>query len=246
MKITVEGEGIHRQVDLYSREGLELVSELWVKASCEHRIMYEPVWMGIPIIQYPGDMVMMQELIWKVRPDVIVETGVAHGGSAVFYASILELLGRGRVIAIDVEIRQYNKVAILGHPMSKRIRLIEGGSTDNDTVEQVRGLIGEGERTLFVFDSNHSYEHTLSEMERYSPMVSRDGYMVMMDGAQAFVGDIPSGKKEWREDNPLGAIREFLKRHPDWECDPYYNRLLVTSNPMGFLRRADRVPAGRS
>ena len=237
MKITVEDSGVSRQVDLYSKEGLGLVSELWIKTSCEHRIMYEPTWLGIPIIQYPSDIVMMQELIWKIRPDVIVETGVAHGGSAIFYASILELLGRGKVVAIDVEIRQYNKVAIKGHPMSKRIHLIEGSSINKNTSEQVEELINEGDKTLFVFDSNHSYEHTLAEMELYSPMVSLDSYMVMMDGAQEFVSDIPSGKKEWRRDNPLRAIRNFLKAHTEWESDPYYNRLYVTSNPMGFLKR---------
>ena len=226
-----------REFDIDSEEGYKLVAELWLKAACQHRIMYEPTWLGIPIIQFPNDIVAMQELIWKVRPDVIVETGVAHGGSAILYASILELIGKGKVVGIDVEIRKYNRVAINSHPLSKRIHLIEGSSIDANIVEQVKSMLKKDDKVLVTFDSNHSYKHVLSEMELYSELVSEDSYMVVMDGAQGLVWDIPDGKKEWKEDNPLLAIEEFLKCHPEWKEDPYYTRLGITSNPKGFLKR---------
>lgn len=237
MKIKVEENGQSREVDIYSDEGFTLMAELWTKTSVQHRIMYEPTWLGIPIIQYPGDIVMMQELLWKVRPDVVIETGVAHGGTAVMYASILELLGKGRVIGIDVEIRQYNKVAIESHPMSKRISLIEGSSIDESVVGQVKDMIKDSRKVLVTLDSNHSYEHVIREMELYSPMVSADSYLVVMDGAQALVWDIPDGKTEWKQDNPLRAIEEFVQSHSEFEIDPRYNRLQITSNPQAFLHK---------
>jgi cephalosporin hydroxylase len=240
MKVKLTNGDFSQEVDLYSQEGLELVTQLWTKVSAEFRVMYEPTWLGIPIIQYPNDIVMIQELIWKVRPDVIIETGVAHGGSAILYASILELIGKGKVIAVDIEIRKYNEVAIKSHPLSKRITLIEGSSVDPDVVSDVTSRIRNEDTVLVLLDSNHSYEHVLKELELYSPLVSADSYLVAMDGAQEMVWDIPSGKKEWKDDNPLIAIREFLKKNPDWEVDPSYNRLLITSSPEGFLRRVEK------
>jgi cephalosporin hydroxylase len=226
-----------KPVDIYSREGLEAIARLWVKSSAQNRIMYEPSWLGIPIIQYPSDIVVMQELIWKVRPDVIVETGFAHGGSAVFYASILELLGHGKVISVEVEIRKYNRVAVLAHPMSHRIEMIEASSVEPATLAEVKRCIGDGQKVLVTLDSNHSYAHVLRELELYSPLVGEGSYLVAMDGAQQWVADMPRGKPEWREDNPLRAVHEFVRAHPEWEIDPHYNRMLVTSNPDGFLRR---------
>ncbi len=225
------------EIDIYSEEGLQLMAELWTKVSVQHKIMYEPTWLGIPVIQYPGDMVMMQELIWKVRPEVIVETGLAHGGTAVLHVSLLELLGRGKVISVEIDIRQYNKVAIKSHPLSHRIEMVQGSSVDPETVAEVTRRIGDGRKVLVTLDSNHSCDHVLKELEFYSPLVSEASYIVAMDGAQALVHDIPRGKAEWRDDNPLRAIHTFLERHPEWEIDPYYNRLLVTSNPDAFLRR---------
>jgi len=241
MKIKIIGKESSKEVDIYSEEGYELMAELWFKTACQHRLMYEPTWLGIPIIQFPNDIVAMQELIWKVRPDVIIETGVAHGGSAILYASILELIGKGKVIGIDIEIRKYNRLAINSHPLSKRIHLIEGSSIDIDIVEQVKSMIKKDDKVFVTFDSNHSYQHVLSEMELYSKLVSDDSYMVVMDGSQGLVWDIPDGKKEWKEDNPLLAIEEFLKCHPEWKEDPYYTRLGVTSIPRGFLKRVDET-----
>lgn len=237
MKIQISDQGVAKEIDIYSKEGLETMSRLWVKSAAHHRLMYEPSWLGIPIIQFSEDIVLMQELIWKIKPDVIVETGVAHGGTAVFYASMLELMGKGKVIGIDIDIRKHNEIAIKSHFLSKRIQLIQGSSVDPVVLQQVRNLIKPPDRVLVTLDSNHSYEHVLKELELYAPFVSSDSYLVAMDGAQEWVWDIPAGKKEWKQDNPLSAINQFLKTNPEWESDPYYTRLMVTSNPSGFLHR---------
>ena len=236
-QITLTCEGTSRTVDLYSPGGLEMIASLWIKLAAQYRLMYEPTWLGIPIIQFPTDIVMMQELIWKLRPDVIVECGLAHGGSAVLYASICELLGKGRVIGIDVEVRQYNRVAIQSHPMSKRIEIIEGSSIDPSTVALVKKRVSGAQTVLVALDSNHSREHVLQELSLYHEIVTPGSYLVAMDGAQAHVWDVPRGKKEWKDDNPLRAIHEFLREHPEFRIDPHYTRMHITSCPDGFLRR---------
>jgi len=237
VSITLAGNGGSKTVDLYSDEGRDLVASLWVKLSSHYRVMYEPTWLGIPIIQFPTDIVMMEELIWKVRPDFIVECGLAHGGSAVMFASICELIGKGQVIGVDVEIRQYNRAAIMSHPMSKRIELIEGSSIDHSVVAEIKRRVAGAETVLVVLDSNHSRDHVLKELNLYGEIVTPNSYMVAMDGAQALVWDTPNGKEEWKEDNPLVAIHEFLKKNPNFQIDPHYTRMHITSSPDGFLRR---------
>ena len=242
MKIAVTSpNGDLREAELYTPEGLELATELWVKSSFHHRVMYEPTWLGIPIIQYPNDIVMMQELLWKFRPDFVVETGVAHGGASILYASIMELLGKGKVIGVDIEIHKYNRLAINSHPLSRRIELIEGSSIDSEVVEDVRNRINADREVIVVLDSNHSYEHVLAEMELYGKFISPGGYMVVMDSVQEMLQDTPTGSKNWKHDNPLAAIRTFLSKHPEWETDPYYTRTHITCNPGGFLRLKEDV-----
>lgn len=237
MKIKIVGDNNSREVDLYSEEGTALVAQLWERVSFHQRLVYEPTWLGIPIIQLPSDIVMMQELLWKVRPDVVIETGVAHGGSLMLSASILELLGQGRVIGVDIEIRKPNEIAIKNHPLSKRITLIQGSSIDEKTVKAVQEQIKDGDRVLVILDSNHSYRHVLKEMELYSGLVCKGSYLVVMDGVQEMLADNPTGKREWKEDNPLRAIRTFLREHPAWESDQTYARLRTTYCPDGFLRK---------
>lgn len=235
--ITVTSGNDVKTVDLYSLEGLDLVSQLRVKLIAQYRLHYDVTWMGIPIIQFPEDICMMQELIWKIRPDVIVECGVAHGGSLVFYASLMELFGQGRIIGVDVEIRQHNRLAITNHVMSHRIELIEGSSIAQETVELVRKKVQYARKVMVVLDSNHSTAHVAKELELYSDMVSPGSYLVAMDGAQAYVWDIPIGKSEWKNDNPLIAIEDFIRKDDRFVIDEHYDRLKVTSNPKGFLRR---------
>jgi cephalosporin hydroxylase len=224
-------------VDLYSKDGFEMLSNLWIKVGAERRVMYDVTWLGRPIIQFPTDMVLIQELLWKVRPDVVIETGVAHGGSLVFAASILELIGQGRVIGVDIEIRPHNREAITTHPLAHRISLVEGSSTAPETFAQVRQRIKKGERVAVFLDSNHSEDHVKKELELYAPLVSEGSYLVVHDGAQAWVGEIPGGRAEWLHNHPLGAIQSFLAFNKSFSVDPQYTRYGITSSPCGFLKK---------
>lgn len=236
-KLTLESDGQKSTVDLYSSEGLDMLSNLWVKAAAQHRLMYEPTWLSRPIIQFPTDVVAIQELLWSVKPDVVIETGVAHGGSLVLSASILELIGKGKVIGIDIEIRPHNRAAIEAHPLKKRIELIEGSSIASETLGAVRRLIDGAKTVLVMFDSNHTRAHVLQELNLYAPLVTPGSYMVAHDGAQDWVWEIPSGKKEWKDDGPLGAIHDFLASHKEFRIDSHYTRFGITSSPEGYLRR---------
>jgi cephalosporin hydroxylase len=236
--LTLENAGERTTVDLYSPEGLELLSNLWVKAAAEHRVMYEPTWLGRPIIQFPTDVVAIQELLWTVRPQVVIETGVAHGGSLILSASILELIGSGRVIGIDVEIRPHNRAAIAAHPLSRRIELIEGSSVDAQVLGRVRHAVAGAAPVVVFLDSNHSEAHVRRELELYGELVTPGSYLVAHDGAQAWVWDIPRGKPEWREDHPLKAIHGFLASHPEFVADPHWTRFGITSSPDGWLKKA--------
>ncbi len=226
-----------REIDIYTEEGFQILSNLWTRSGWQRKFSYEVTWLGIPIIQLPEDILIMQEVIYKVRPDVIVETGTAHGGTAMLYASMLELLGKGRVISIDIEIRKYNRLAIQAHPMSKRITLIEGSSTDDNVLAQVRQSICPQDTVLVALDSNHTYNHIREEMEKYSKLVMPGSYMVVFDGVMEILTDAPNGSPSWATDSPAAAIRDFLAEHEEFEVDPYYNRLVVTYCSNGFLRR---------
>jgi cephalosporin hydroxylase len=233
---TPEGE---REIDIYTEEGFHVLAQLWTRSNWHSRLSYEVTWLGIPIIQLPEDMVVMQEVIWKVRPDVIVESGVAHGGALVLYASIMELLDRGRVIGVDIEIRKYNRLAIEAHPLAHRIELIEGDSLADETVDAVRSLIRPGERVMVALDSNHTREHVAGELERYAPLVTPSSYLVVFDGVMALVADAPAAGEGWDHDNPLEAVRDFLEGSDDFEVDRSYERLAVTYCQGGFLRRRE-------
>lgn len=236
-KITLTKGNEVKTVDLYSEEGFQMMSDLWVKLSTQHRLMYQATWLGIPIIQLSEDIIMMQELIWKVKPDVIIECGIAHGGSGIFYSSLLELVGKGRVIGIDVEIRRHNRLTIESHPLSHRFTMIEGSSISEDTFNKVKQIVRDSKKIMVILDSNHSKEHVKKEIELYKELVTPGSYLVVMDGAQAFVSDIPNGKPEWVKDNPLSAIEDFLEETKEFEVDDTYTRLKVTANPKGYLRK---------
>ena len=233
--VVIDGQTV--EVDIYSEEGFAILSNLWTRSGWQRKMSYELTWFGIPIIQLPEDILMMHELIHKTRPDVIVETGTAHGGTAIFYASMLELLGRGEVISIDVEIRKYNRLAIQSHPMSKRITLIEGSSTADDTIEQVSQLVQPHSSVLVALDSNHTYAHVREELEKYAAFVTPGNYLVVFDGVMEMLTDAPNGSPEWVQDSAGVAVRDFLAEHPEFEVDPYYNRLEVTYCPAGFLKK---------
>lgn len=212
----------------------------WTKQSLLKKYVYNFTWLDRPIIQAPQDIVAMQELIWQVKPDLIIETGVAHGGSIIFSASMLEIIGgKGKVVGIDIDIRQHNRAEIENHPMFKRIELIEGSSISEETAEKVREIAADYSNIMVVLDSNHTHEHVKKELELYSPLVSKDSYLVVFD---TFVEDMPENffsDRPWDVgDNPKTAVFEFLKETDNFEIDTIIeNKLLVTSAPSGFLKR---------
>ncbi len=219
-------------------ESLGKLTRDWVDASIRAKYSYHFEWMGRPIIQYPQDMVAMQEILWRVRPDWIVETGVAHGGSLVYYASILELIGKGEVVGVDIDIRPHNREAIESHAMSKRIQLIQGSSIDTKVVDQVRQLVGNS-TVLVVLDSNHTHDHVLAELELYAPLVSIGSYCVVMDTVvehlpASYFPDRPWGPGQ----NPKTAVKQYLASNSNFEIDQTTeDKLLITVAPGGYLKR---------
>lgn len=239
-KIRVNTPDGPRELDIYSPEGFKVLANLFTRSGWQQKISYEPTWLGIPIIQTPEDIVMMQEVIWKVRPDVIIECGVAHGGALGLYASILEMTGKGHVIGVDVEIRKYNRLALQSHPMSRRFTLIEGSSVEDATLQQVHDMIRPDDKVMVTLDSNHTAAHVAKELSLYAPLVTPDSYLVVFDGVMQVLTDAPGGSPSWATDNPWQAVQEFLGENSDFEIDPYYNRLMVTHCPGGFLRRVSK------
>ncbi|MDZ4795738.1 MAG: cephalosporin hydroxylase family protein [Bacteroidota bacterium] len=203
---------------------------------------YNFSWMGRPIIQYPQDMIAMQELIWKIQPDLIIETGIAHGGSLIYYASLLELIGKGEVLGIDIDIREHNRIEIEKHPMFKRIRMLEGSSVTEEMKERVREHATGKERILVCLDSNHTHEHVLQELRLYSPFVTKGSYLVVFD---TIVEDLPEGyfvqQRPWGvSNNPKTAVHEFLKANTGFAIDTEINnKLLISVAPDGYLKRID-------
>ncbi len=221
-------------------ESLKAAAKTFNDASNSNQYSYNFSWMGRPIIQYPQDMIAMQEIIWEVKPDLIIETGIAHGGSLIYYASLLELIGNGEVLGIDIDIRAHNKAEIEKHPMMKRIKMIEGSAISEETLSQVI-LAAEGKQKILVcLDSNHTHEHVLRELEMYAPFVSVGSYIVVFD---TIVEDLPENyfnqKRPWGiGNNPKNAVFDFLKINSDFIIDESIdNKLLISVAPEGYLKR---------
>lgn len=199
---------------------------------------YNFSWMGRPIIQYPQDMIAMQELLWRIQPDLLIETGIAHGGSLIYYASIMELIGKGKVVGIDIDIRDHNRIEIEAHPMFKRISMIQGSAVDMHVVEKVREVIEPNMTVMVSLDSNHTHEHVLQELNLYAPFVTKGSYCVVFD---TIVEDMPVAMYDRPWDvgnNPKTAVFEFLKSNTDFEIDHQIdNKLLISVAPQGYLKR---------
>jgi cephalosporin hydroxylase len=225
-------------------EAFEAVSAAWLRCGWDVKHVYSFTWLGRPIIQLPEDMFRVQEVITAVRPDVIIETGIAHGGSLVFHASLCKALGKGRVIGIDIEIRPHNRKAIEAHDLFPLIRLIEGSSTAPTVVDQVKALVKPGEAVLVILDSKHTRDHVLAELRAYSPLVSEGSYIVACDGIMRQVVGAPRTQEDWAWNNPISAIEEFLRETKEFvqETPSFaFNEGLigtpVTYWPKGYLRR---------
>jgi cephalosporin hydroxylase len=242
--LTSQTESETQVLDLYSKEAFQLISQQWLVVGWNQKYPYTFSWLGRPIVQLPEDMIRMQEVIYRVRPDVIIETGVAHGGSLIYYASLCKVIGRGRVIGVDIEIRPHNRRAIEAHEMSHLITLLEGSSTSSNVVQQVHSLVKSSEVVLVILDSNHSKQHVADELEAYCDLVTTDSYIVATDGLMKDLSDSPKGKAEWSWDHPAAAAAEFVVSHPDFvlEQPPWpFNESDLTENithwPGAWLRR---------
>ena len=246
----------HDRLAGYAQDAaFQTLSRDWLQASMQRQYVYNFDWMGRPIIQYPQDMVAMQELVWRVRPDLIVETGIAHGGSLVLSASLLALLdmsdaieagttldpraSRRKVLGVDIDIREHNRAAIESHPMASRITMIQGSSVAPEVVQQVRDLAQDYQRVLVCLDSMHTHDHVLGELDAYAPLVTPGSYCVVFD---TFVEDMPPkffADRPWDVgNNPKTAVKQWLTSHAEFEVDAEMEqRLQVTVAPHGFLRR---------
>lgn len=217
---------------------IKLADDFMIESTI-HKYSYNFSWMGRPIIQYPQDILAMQEIIWEVKPDLIIETGIAHGGSLIFYASLLELLGKGEVLGVDIDIRSHNRVEIEKHSMFKRIKMIQGSSIDELVISQVKAVADGKLKVMVVLDSNHTHEHVLRELQLYAPLVTTGSYLVVFD---TIVEYLPNGyikDRPWSAgNNPKTAVTEFLRSHPEFVVDEMISKkLLISVAPDGYLKK---------
>ena len=234
------------------------ITNQWLSSVYDLKYSYHFEHLGRPIIQHPQDMIAIQELIWETKPDLIVETGIAHGGSLIMSASILALLdicdaiesdkminpkqSNRKVLGIDIDIRQYNKIEIENHPMSSRIQMIEGASTAPETIKKVKQIVKNYQKVLVCLDSNHTHEHVLSELQAYAPMTSVGSYCVVFD---TIIEDLPEEKFQDRPwgpgNNPKTAVIEYLKTHNEFQIDKNIDhKLLITASQDGYLKRVKK------
>lgn len=233
--------------NLGTDQNLHQLSRQWIEKSANHKWTYNFSWLGRPIIQFPTDMVALQEIIWTVKPDLIIETGIAHGGSLIFSASLLALLDicdnrqdfERRVVAVDIDIRKHNRLAIENHPLASKITMIEGSSIDETIVQKVRNIASTAERVLVCLDSNHTHDHVLAELLAYSPLVSPESYCVVFD---TVIEDMPEHlfqNRPWGPgNNPKTAVWKFLESHPEFAIDQTIDhKLQISVAPHGYLKR---------
>lgn len=242
--LTVDAAGKKEKFPLYSKKAFELISHHWLKMGWNQKYPYTFSWLGRPVIQLPEDIIRIQEVIYRIKPDVIIETGVAHGGSLILYAGLCKVMGKGRVIGIDIEIRPHNRTAIEAHELAEFITLVEGSSIDPKIVNSVRGLVRPNEKVLVILDSNHSKEHVANELAAYHELVTTGSYIVATDGSMKDFHDVPRGTPDWEWNHPTAATLEFAHSHPEFilEQPPWpFNESLLTENithwPNAWLRR---------
>jgi len=244
--IKFEKEKIIRVKNYKKDKSLINLSNKFAAKTSLNKYTYNFNWLGRPIIQYPQDIVVLQELIWDIKPDLIIETGIAHGGSLIFSSSILQLIGKGQVIGIDIEIRKHNLKEILKHPMSKRIKMIEGSSIDNKIYLKVKNYAKKFKKILVFLDSNHTHDHVLKEMELYSKLVSKNSYIVVFDTTMNIFDDKTIKKiskyykyKPWgKNNNPHSAVNKFVKENKNFKIDKYFHeKAIITNCYDGFLKK---------
>ena len=244
-RLTVsDSDGTTKQYALGSPEAFAILSKLWLRSGFDVKYVYSFTWLGRPIVQLPEDMFRLQELIYNLRPDVIIECGIAHGGGLIFYAGLCKIMNHGRVIGVDVEIRPHNRKAIEAHPLFPLITLIEGSSISPEVLNRVYGLVKPGEKALVCLDSNHSRDHVLAELEAYSRLVAPGSYIVAMDGIMEDLAGAVRSKPDWSWNNPRHAVLQFTRRHPEFKVEEpefAFNEGDVTERvtywPSAFLKK---------
>ena len=239
----VEGDS-SRDHPLYSKTSFEAISRQWLRIGWSLGYYMNFSWLGLPVVQIPEDLIRLQEVVYQLRPDVVIETGVYRGGSLLFHATMCELLGKGRVVGVDLHLSAADRHAVERHALAHRITLIEGNSTSPAIVSRVGELVLPGEVALVILDSAHTKDHVRSELESYSRLVTSGSYMIVADGLMRDLVDVPGGKPEWATDNPLAAVEEFLLEHPEFEQAqptwPFHESTLTESVSHwggGWLRR---------
>ena len=233
------------ELSLSDPRAFQILSDAWLRSGWDTKYVYGFSWLGRPIIQLPEDMIRIQEVIYDLKPDVIIETGVAHGGSLIFYASLCTAIGKGRVVGIDIEIRNHNRLAIEEHRLSPLIKLIEGSSVDENIFSQVKSMVSASDKVLVLLDSNHTKSHVLAELNLYSQLVTSGSYIVACDGIMKQVTGAPRTNKDWEWDNPLSAIADFLASNPSFKLEepfrPFNEGSIaerVTYWPNAYLRKS--------
>jgi len=237
-----------RRIASYGQDReLKKSAKNFFQKSCFNKYTYNFSWMGVPIIQFPQDMIVMQELIFELQPDLIIETGIAHGGSLIYYASIMELLGRGRIIGVDIEIRQHNREVLENHRLFHRIELVEGSSIDESTLQQVSSMVSNQDKVVLVcLDSKHTHDHVYQELLKYSNFVTDDSYLVVFDTTAEVLDKETLEKlaenyrfKPWgKNSNPHSAVQQFLSESKDFDVDDrWHNKVRITNCYEGFLRK---------
>ncbi len=251
--ITIDGDKLivsghnsaeKQEYNIGSPEAFRILSRLWLRSGWDNKYVYSFTWLGRPIIQLPEDLLRLQEVIHAVGPDVIVETGVAHGGGLVFYASLCKAMDRGRVIGVDVEIRLPNRRAIEAHPLFPLITLIEGSSIDPSIVQQVKSQIRPEEKVIVFLDSAHQKQHVLEELRAYSPLITPGSYIIAMDGIMEQLAGAPRSAPDWAWNNPRQAALQFVSENPSFAIEepPFaFNEGSVTERvtywPSAFIKR---------
>lgn len=230
-----EIKGLGQDVDV---QGL---SRIWLREITRHKYAYHFTWLGRPAIQFPQDMIATQELIWQIKPDLIIETGVAHGGSILFYASLLELIHPQQpayVLGIDIDIREHNRTEIENHPYFHRVRLLEGSSVSSEIIQEVKSHVADKKKIMVILDSNHTHEHVLKELEAYAPLVSNGSYCIVMDTLIELMPAAFFVDSSWGVgNNPKTAVNAYLKQNPHFSVDEQIDhKLLISAAPGGYLK----------
>lgn len=243
-QVVVEHHGVSRTLPLGSPEAFAAISKAYLRCGWDNKYVYSFTWLGRPIIQLPDDMIRIQEVVYAVKPDVIVEIGIAHGGSLIFYASLCQAMGKGKVVGIDIEIRPHNRKAIEAHELYPFITMIEGDSINPEIVKLVGQHIGKNDRVIIMLDGCHTRAHVAAELEAYSPFVSVGSYIVAMDGIQKDLVRAPRSQPDWATNNPAMAALDFVAAHPNFVIeDPAipFNEGTITEKvtywPSAFVKR---------